>query len=73
VVNSLISIGYYLKVVYLMYMREPIEGETAPSIGIAGGLALALCGAGILVLGIFPARLWDLARSAADTFPFFGP
>jgi NADH-quinone oxidoreductase subunit N len=73
VINSLISIGYYLKVVYLMYMREPIEGETAPAIGIADGLALAVCGAGILALGIFPARLWDLARSAADTFPFFGP
>ncbi|HYK43299.1 MAG TPA: NADH-quinone oxidoreductase subunit N [Thermoanaerobaculia bacterium] len=73
VVNSLISIGYYLKVVYLMYMRDPIEGETGRRIGFAEELALTVCGAGILALGIFPAKLWDLARSAADTFPFFGP
>ena len=31
VVNSLISIGYYLKVVYLMYMRDPSSGGTAPA------------------------------------------
>jgi NADH-quinone oxidoreductase subunit N len=73
VVNSLVSIGYYLKVVYILYMRETVEPEAPPRLGAASGLALALCAAGILLLGIFPARLWDLARSAADSFPFFGP
>ncbi|HXM79804.1 MAG TPA: NADH-quinone oxidoreductase subunit N [Thermoanaerobaculia bacterium] len=73
VVNSLVSIGYYLKVVYLMYMRDPVDGERPPRLRVADGLALGLCGLGILVLGIAPAKLWDLARVAADTFPFFGP
>ena len=41
-------------------------------LGPAGRIALALCAAGILALGIFPARLWELAKVAADAFPFFG-
>jgi NADH-quinone oxidoreductase subunit N len=73
VVNSLISIGYYLKVVYLMYMRDTVEPEGPPPLAAADGLALALCGAGILVLGIFPSNLWELAKRAADGFPFVGP
>lgn len=73
VVNSLVSIGYYLKVVYILYMRDSVEPDAPPRVGVAGGLALALCAAGILLLGILPARLWDLARGAADAFPFFGP
>ena len=73
VINSLISIGYYLKVVYLMYMRETVEPEGPPPLSAADGLALALCGAGILVLGIFPANLWELAKRAADGLPFVGP
>jgi len=73
VVNSLISIGYYLKVVYLMYMRETVEAEGPPPMAIADRLALSLCAAGILVLGIFPAALWDLARRAAQTLPFVSP
>ena len=73
ILNSLVSIGYYLKVVYILYMRDPVEPQGAPPLAAADGLALALCAAGILVLGIFPATLWSLARQAADTLPFFGP
>ncbi|MGE5345661.1 MAG: NADH-quinone oxidoreductase subunit N [Acidithiobacillales bacterium] len=73
ILNSLVSIGYYLKVVYILYMRDPVEPQGAPPLEAADGLALALCAAGILVLGIFPAALWSLARQAADTLPFFGP
>ena len=72
VVNSLVSIGYYLKVVYVLYMREPLEEERPPALAAADRVALALCGAGVLVLGIFPAGLWNLARRAAASLPF-GP
>jgi NADH-quinone oxidoreductase subunit N len=72
VVNSLISIGYYLKVVYILYMRDAVEPEGPPPLSWADGLALGLCAAGILVLGIFPAALWEVARRAAGTLPFFG-
>ena len=73
VLNSLISIGYYLKVVYVMYMREPVEPEGPPPLAAADRLALSLCAAGILVLGIFPSPLWTLARRAAETLPFAFP
>jgi NADH-quinone oxidoreductase subunit N len=66
VVNSLVSIGYYLKVVYILYMREPIEPEGPPALAPADRLALAVCGAGILILGIFPAGLWQAALRAAS-------
>jgi NADH-quinone oxidoreductase subunit N len=70
VVNSLVSIGYYLKIVYVLYMREPLEVERPPALAPADRLALGLCAAGILVLGIFPAGVWDLARRAAASLPF---
>ena len=73
ILNSLVSIGYYLKVVYILYMRDTVEPEGPPALAPADGLALALCAAGILVLGIFPSSLWSLARQAAETLPFFGP
>jgi NADH-quinone oxidoreductase subunit N len=73
ILNSLVSIGYYLKVVYVLYMRDPVEPLGPPPLQAADGLALALCGAGILVLGIFPSTLWTLARQAAESLPFFGP
>jgi NADH-quinone oxidoreductase subunit N len=70
VVNSLVSIGYYLKVVYVLYMREPVGDERPPALATADRLALALCAAGILAIGVFPAGLWDLARRAAASLPF---
>jgi len=73
ILNSLVSIGYYLRVVYVLYMREPVEAEGPPPLGVSDGLALALCAAGILLLGVFPSGLWRLARSAAESLPFFGP
>lgn len=73
VMNSLVSIGYYLKVVYILYMRDPVEPEGPPPLAPADRLALGLCAAGILVLGIFPASLWQIARRAAAALPFAGP
>jgi len=69
VANSLVSIGYYLKVVYVLYMREPVEEGAPPRLAVADRLVLGLCGAGILAVGIFPAGLWDFARRAAESLP----
>ncbi|HWZ86378.1 MAG TPA: NADH-quinone oxidoreductase subunit N [Thermoanaerobaculia bacterium] len=73
VANSLVSIGYYLKVVYILYMRDPVETEAPPALALADRLALALCAAGILAIGIFPSTVWEVARHAAATLPFAGP
>ena len=73
VLNSLVSIGYYLKVVYILYMRDPVESDPPPPLAPADRLALALCAAGILALGIFPSSLWEIARHAAATLPLISP
>jgi NADH-quinone oxidoreductase subunit N len=73
VANSLVSIGYYLKVVYVLYMREPVDAQGPPPLAPADGLALALCAIGIVALGIFPTDLMQMARRAAEILPLAGP
>jgi NADH-quinone oxidoreductase subunit N len=73
VVNSLVSLGYYLRVVYVLYMRDPLPDETGAPMALDSWLALALCAAGILAIGIFPARIWDIARFASITLPIPRP
>ena len=64
VLNSAIAAYYYLRVVVYMYMREP-EGEVARwSPSFAGGVALAVAAAGIVLLGVMPAPFAELAQSA---------
>ncbi len=70
---SLVSIGYYLKVVYVLYMRDPVEQEPPPALAPADRLALALCAAGIFLLGIFPTSLWHMAERAAESLPLASP
>ncbi len=62
VANSLVCMGYYLKVIYILYMRDPVEAVAPPEARFPDRLALALCAAGIFGLGILPGTLWRLAR-----------
>ncbi|HOG45013.1 MAG TPA: NADH-quinone oxidoreductase subunit N [Anaerolineae bacterium] len=63
VLNSVVSAFYYLHLVVLMYMREPAaEPEGRP--GWPLGVALTLCVAGVLVLGVMPGPALDWARQA---------
>ena len=73
VANSLVSLGYYLRVVYVLYMREPIEGESPAPLSPESRLAILLCGLGTLALGIFPSRALDLAAVASRFLPHLGP
>ena len=63
--NSLVSVYYYVRVVVTMY-RPAVEdpGEYHVDRSLAAGLALAICAAGIILLGIFPeivtGRLQDI-------------
>jgi len=64
VLNSVVSVYYYLRVVVLMYMAEPTaEPEPAPVAGLLG-LAVAVAAVALLVLGVFPAGLTGLAQMA---------
>ena len=64
VLNSVVSVYYYLRLVVLMYMREPGEEPARPSRGPGWSYALAallLAAAGILNFGIFPSAFFELA------------
>ena len=65
VLNSAVAAYYYLRVVMIMYMREP-EGalpEATTSPLLWAGIALALLGT--ILLGVLPGGILEAARSAA--------
>ncbi len=65
VINSVISLYYYLGVIVRMYFKEP---ERDISIATPAGTliaALTLAALGVLQMGIFPSYVWDLARESA--------
>jgi NADH-quinone oxidoreductase subunit N len=63
VINSVISLYYYLRVIYEMYVRE---GETESlSVDRPAALAMSLCIAGVLALGVFPEYALRAANFAA--------
>ncbi|MBU6428625.1 MAG: NADH-quinone oxidoreductase subunit N, partial [Cyanobacteria bacterium REEB65] len=66
VLNSVISLYYYLKIPKAMYL----ESSHAEPIPVSGAMAaVAVVGAmGVLALFIFPQPLWDLALTAAKGF-----
>jgi NADH-quinone oxidoreductase subunit N len=65
VVNSAISLFYYMRVVVAMYMRDLPSGGIATSPSFALNIALLLAAAGTLLLGIFPGPILELARASA--------
>jgi NADH-quinone oxidoreductase subunit N len=64
VLASVVAAFFYLRVIVLMYMREPEDAEVATA-GAGPGLALGVTAALTLALGVFPSLLLDVLRSAA--------
>jgi len=69
VMNSLVSVYYYLRITVLMYMR-PAEAELGP-IPFTYGLtvAVALTAFATLAIGIFPGFFYDMAVNSVKIFP----
>jgi NADH-quinone oxidoreductase subunit N len=65
VLNSALGAYYYLRIIVLMYMREP-RGEVpvTPVTGSAS-LAIAACLLATLFLGVIPGRVLDYATNSA--------
>ncbi|HEX8252403.1 MAG TPA: NADH-quinone oxidoreductase subunit N [Thermoanaerobaculia bacterium] len=66
ILASIISVYYYLRVVYYLYMKEPAEGY---AIGTQGGVfalgALTIAVVGIIAIGVYPSPLFQAAGNAA--------
>ena len=67
VLMSVVSAYYYLRVVVVMYMREPIAADTWAPVTGAARLALALSAAVVLGLGVYPGPVLGWARLAAQS------
>lgn len=69
VINSVISAYYYLRVVVVMFMTEGERAEgTQTPVCLALQVGLGVAAVAIVVLGLWPAPILDLARQAATTF-----
>src|SRR5262249_7344742 len=66
VLNSAISLYYYVRVVVFMYLKnETIGSEPAPGGSLA--FALAILVVGTIIVGIYPRLLFDFAEASART------
>jgi NADH-quinone oxidoreductase subunit N len=65
VAASLVGVFYYLRVLYVLYMKEEVKPPTA-SADLLGGLAAALAATATLVLGIWPGTVLDWIVDAAS-------
>ena len=65
IITSIVSVYYYLRVVYYLYMKEPVEGHVVPVGGVFAAGALAIAMIGILLIGLFPTPLFNMAGNAA--------
>jgi NADH-quinone oxidoreductase subunit N len=75
VLMSVVSVYYYLRLPVLMYMRDPTEEATRTgSLGVGEIAVLAVCGIGVVYLGLFPngdpiladAHVLDWARQSVS-------
>ncbi len=68
VINSVISIYYYLRVIIVMYFQEAEQEVSMPAPSPAIVVALVLAAAGVLLMGILPSYFWNIAQNSVFTF-----
>jgi NADH-quinone oxidoreductase subunit N len=68
VLNSGVGAYYYLRIIVMMYMRESRKEVPVAPVPFALGVALAVCMAATLYLGLFPSRILQYAQDSAQQF-----
>jgi len=66
VINSAVAAYYYLRVIVVMYMREPREDAPVAPIPAGLGFALGLSLAATIYLGVLPNQVLQYAGRAVD-------
>jgi NADH-quinone oxidoreductase subunit N len=64
VINSVISLYFYLRVIVYMYFKESDEAVPLSSPSPTIIAAIFLAAAGVMVMGMFPSGFWDMAVNA---------
>ena len=65
VLNSAVGAYYYLRIIVMMYMREPRGEVPATGIPAATAIAIAVCVVATLYLGVLPGRVLDYSVRSA--------
>ena len=64
-INSAVASYYYLRLIVVMYMREPVVAEAPAPASAATRLALVLAACATIYLGVMPGKVLDLAARGA--------
>jgi NADH-quinone oxidoreductase subunit N len=67
VLNSAISVYYYVRVVVFMYLKTDATASPDPVASPSLVLAFAVAVAATIVLGVYPRLLFDVADASART------
>ena len=70
VITSVISLGYYLRLVVVMFMQPAVEGAKPFRAGMGANLALMTSVVGVFAVGLVP-WFYNLAVTAVDSFFHF--
>ena len=65
VLNSALGAYYYLRIIVMMYMREPRGEVPVRRVTLSSGLAIAVCVLATLYLGVFPGRVLNFTTDSA--------
>jgi NADH-quinone oxidoreductase subunit N len=65
VLNSGVAAYYYLRIIVMMYMREPRSEVPVTRVPAMTGIAIAVCVVATLYLGVVPGSVLDYATSSA--------
>jgi NADH-quinone oxidoreductase subunit N len=71
VLNSAVSLYYYVRVVVFMYLKKETTGSE-PALSPALAVTLAVAVAATLVLGVYPRQLFEIAEASARTLGLGG-
>jgi NADH-quinone oxidoreductase subunit N len=66
VLNSAVAAYYYLRIIVVMYMREPREEIPVTPVPPGLGFALALSLAATIYLGVLPGRVLEYASRSVE-------
>jgi len=65
IITSIVSVYYYLRVVYYLYMKEAPAADMVPVGSVFATSALAIAVLGIIFIGVNPTPLFAIAGAAA--------
>jgi len=72
-INSAVASYYYLRLIVVMYMREPVIAETPAAASLAMRLALVLTAIATIYLGVVPGRVLNSSQAGAQDLGFTNP